>query len=169
MKTRINKRIPASILAVGLLALVASGCASSPGKTNVRVTEEKQYIQLRHVTDTSQLLNLKKGDAVAMACSKCKTVLYRSVTDSTPFFFQPPLRAGVAGSGYAGWQREQSSFHDWSQRHYCPGCKSTITTTGSWFNQKETIKHTCDARGDDSVFCCATTKDATPTGGMEKK
>ena len=167
MNIKMNKRIPASILAFGLLAFVAAGCASSGGKSSARVTEEKQYIQLRHVRDTSQPLNLKTGDAVAMACSKCKTVLYRPVTDPTPFFFQPPLRPGVAG--YSGWRPEQTASQDWSQRHYCPGCKSTITTTGSWFNQKETVKHTCDACGDDSVFCCATTKAATPTEGMEKE
>lgn len=159
-----------NILAVGLLALVASGCASSPAKSNVRVTEEKQYIQLRHVKDTTQPLNFKKGDAVAMACSKCKTVLYRPVTASTTSFYQRWTRSGPGLPGsLSGWQRQRAGFQDWSQRHYCPGCKSTITTTGSWLNQKETIKHTCDACGDDSVFCCATTRDATPTEGMEKK
>lgn len=162
-----NRRIPVSLLALGLLAFLAGGCASSGGKSTVRVTEEKQYIRLSHVQDTSQPLNLKKGDAVAMACSKCKTVLYRPITTSTAWFYQPPMRRGIAG--YSGWQREQAAFQDWSQRHYCPGCKSTITTTGTWFNRKETVKHTCDACGDDSVFCCATKKDTTPTDGMEKK
>ena len=154
-----------------LVMVVLAGCASSGGKSTVRVTEEKQYIRLHHVRDTSQPLNLKKGDAVAMACAKCKTVLYRPVTASTTSFYQPWARSGpgLPGYSYSGWQRERAAMQDWSQRHYCPGCKSTITTTGTWFNQKETVKHTCDACGDNSVFCCAATKDEGATEGMESK
>jgi RNase P subunit RPR2 len=159
-----------TILGLGsaLLTIVAlTGCASSGGKSTVRVKEEKQYIQLRHVQDTSQPLNLKKGDAVAMACAKCKTVLYHPLTTSSSWFYQPFLRPGSPSY----WAREQQrqAYENWAQRHYCPGCKSTITTTGSWLNRRETVKHTCDACGDDSVFCCATMKDAATTEGMEKK
>jgi RNase P subunit RPR2 len=169
MRIKIN-----TVLGLGgaLLAIVAlAGCASSSGKSAVRVTEEKQYIQLRHVRDTSQPLALKKGDAVAMACSKCKTVLYRPVTAFTTSFYQTWARSGpgLPGHSYSGWQQERAAFQDWSQRHYCPGCKSTITTTGSWLNQKETVKHTCAACGEDSVFCCATGQDADRTQGMEQK
>lgn len=148
-----------------LAIVVLAGCASSGGKPAVRVTEEKQYIRLHHVQDTSQPLTLKKGDAVAMACAKCKTVLYRPATAATTSFYQPWARPG----SFSGWQRERAAMQDWSMRHYCPGCKSTITTTGSWFNQKETIKHTCTSCGDASVFCCATGQDAAPTEGMEQK
>lgn len=150
--------------------VVLTGCASSGGKPTVRVTEEKQYIRLQHVQDTSRPLALKKGDAVAMACAKCKTVLYRPVTASTTSFYQPWTRSGPGLPGsFSGWQRERAAMQDWSTRHYCPGCKSTITATGTWFNQKETIKHTCASCGDASVFCCATGQDAAPTGGMEQK
>ncbi|ODU23930.1 MAG: hypothetical protein ABS95_02740 [Verrucomicrobia bacterium SCN 57-15] len=162
------------ILGMGgaLLVIVAlAGCASSGGRSAVRVTEEKQYIRLHHVWDTSQPLNLKKGDAVAMACTKCKTVLYRPVTGSTTSFYQPWARSGpgLPGYSYSGWQQERAAMQDWSQRHYCPGCKSTITTTGTGFNQKETIKHTCASCGDASVFCCATGQNAARTEGMEQK
>lgn len=163
------------ILGIGgalLAAVVLIGCASSGGKSSARVTvtEEKQYIRLHHVRDTSQPLNLKKGDAVAMTCAKCKTVLYQPVTAPTTSFYQPWARSGPGLHGsYAGWYRERAAFQDWSQRHYCPGCKSTIATTGRWFNQKETVKHTCSSCGDDSVFCCATQHDRPPTDGMSPK
>jgi hypothetical protein len=167
-----TKATLASLAVIGLLAFVAAGCASSGGKPHVRVTEEKGYIQFNHIQDTSQSMALKKGAAMAMACSKCKTVWYDTVTPaSSQFFYPPPLRGGIAGS--LGWQQQRwafhDSFHDWSQRHYCPGCKSTITTTGTRENTKETIKHTCHACGEESVDCCATQKDAPPTEGMEKK
>lgn len=176
MKERIVMKIKTNtirILSVGgalLGVLFLAGCASSGGKSAVRVTEEKQYIRLHHVQDTSQPLNLRKGDAVAMACAKCKTVLYRPVTSSTTSFYQPWARSGPGLPGsYAGWQRERAAFQDWSMRHYCPGCKSTITTTGTWFNQKETVKHTCVSCGDASVFCCATSHESARTEGMDQK
>jgi RNase P subunit RPR2 len=166
MQTVMTKTTLAIVVGIGLLALAMTGCASSGGKPRVRVTEEKGYIQLTHVQDASQPVALKKGDAMAMVCGKCKTVWYQSpASASRPFFYPPPLRQGVAGD--AGWQHQRWAFRDWSKRHYCPGCKSTVTTTGTWKDRKETIKHTCESCGDNSVFCCATKADDPPTPGME--
>lgn len=96
--------------------------------------------------NTGAEANLKKGDAVAMVCTKCKTVLYANLDKPHTRFVTP-----------------------FEHRHYCPGCKSTITTTGVGFGAKEEVKHTCDACGSDSLFCCATKREASPTQGMEKK
>lgn len=151
-----------------LLAIAAlAGCASPNGKSAVRVTEEKQYIQPHHVRDTSQPVALKKGDAMAMACTQCRMV-YRPVINPATWPY-PPLWGSDSARCFSGWQRERLPAQDWSQRHYCPGCKSTITTTGTWLNRKESVKHTCTACGDESLFCCATAKGAPPTGGMEIK
>lgn len=142
MKT--NKSL-LTILSVGsllLLALAVTGCAS----TGPRVTEERKFIQLHHVSNTGDELNLKKGDAIAMVCTKCKTVLYADVKRPRTRFFVPL-----------------------EHRHYCPGCKSTITVTGSGFHLKEEVSHTCDACGSDSLFCCATKRGTPPTEGMERK
>lgn len=166
MKTQTN-----TILCLGTALLIIAalaGCASPNGKSTVRVREEKQYIQLRHLQDTSQPLALKKGDAVAMACSQCRTVLYRHVTTSATWPYAPLVRSDVAGC-FSGWQREPLPSPYWDQRHYCPGCKSTITTTGTWLNRRETVKHTCSACGDESLFCCTTANDAGATEGMELK
>lgn len=81
-----------------------------------------------------------------MVCNKCKTVLYASVDKPRTRFTTP-----------------------FEHRHYCAGCKSTITAAGAGFKSKEEVKHTCDACGSESVFCCATKRDARPTEGMEKK
>jgi predicted RNA-binding Zn-ribbon protein involved in translation (DUF1610 family) len=79
-----------------------------------------------------------------MVCTKCKTILYPKSRGTR---FAAPLE----------------------HRHYCPGYKSTITVTGAGFSLKEEVKHTCEACGSDSVFCCATMKDAPATEGMEHK
>lgn len=142
------------------LMLFVTGCASSRSNST-RVVEEKQYIQLHHVQDTAQPFDLKKGDAVAMVCSKCKTVWVRKLASSSSSF---PYHWGYPGaaSQYYFPPRPAST---WVRQHYCPGCKSTVTITGKWFDGKETVKH-C---GDDSIFCFATRKDASATEGMEPK
>jgi len=143
MKMKPNIRI---IIAggVGLVAaLFVVGCASS----RTRIVEEKGFVPLHHVRSTDEL-NLDKGDAIAMACIKCKTVLFANVDQPRTRFAKP------------AWLEH---------RHYCPGCKSTITITGAGFGAKEQIKHTCEGCGDDSVFCCATKTASTPTTGMERK
>ena len=53
--------------------------------------------------------------------------------------------------------------------HACAGCNSTLTVTGHAKGDITELKHSCKACGDDSAFCCATTKDAKATKGMEKK
>lgn len=133
----------AALLTVGL---AVAGCASSGGKLTTRVYEERTFIPLYHVKNTGDELNLKKGDAIAMACAKCKTVLYADVNRPRTRFFVPL-----------------------EHRHYCPGCKSTITVTGRGFRATEQIEHTCEACGSDSVFCCVTHRGAPPTGGMLPK
>ena len=125
-----------------LLLLAVVGCASS----GPRITQEQKFIQLHHVANTGAEANLKKGDAVAMVCTKCKTVLYANLDKPHTRFVTP-----------------------FEHRHYCPGCKSTITITGAGFNSKEEVKHTCEACGSNSMFCCATKREASPTQGMEKK
>lgn len=143
MKTRQN--LFRLLTGGSLLALVfvLVGCASSGGKSTTRVYEERKFIPLYHVKNTGEEVTLKKGDAIAMACVKCKTVLYANVDRPRNRFFVPL-----------------------EHRHYCPGCKSTITVTGWGFGAKEEVKHTCDACGDDSVFCCATRREAPATDGM---
>lgn len=140
MKSKLSVTLALSS-AVGL-ALIMVGCTSS----RTYVSEEKKFIPLYHVKNTADELNLNKGDAVAMACTKCKTVLYANVNKPRTRFFTPL-----------------------EHRHYCPGCKSTITVTWSGLKSKQDVKHTCEACGDDSVFCCATATKAASTEGMEKK
>ena len=170
MKATKRVKAVAGLGATLLLALGVAGCATSGGKPKVRVVEEKGYIQLHHVQDTSQALNLKKGDAVAMVCSKCKTVQYhRLASPSWGFPYGLGRRPGPGLGSYQDWEQQRRAYENWSQRHYCPGCKSTITITGTWLNRRETVKHTCEACGEDSVFCCATKKQAAPTEGMHSK
>lgn len=139
MSTRTSLNLIVCLGLLPVLPVVVTGCVSP----RAGVTEERKFIQLHHVANTGAELNLKKGDAIAMACTKCKTVLYANVDRPRTRFFTPL-----------------------EHRHYCPGCKSVITTTGAGFKTNETVKHTCDSCGDASIFCCATSKSAPLTEGM---
>ena len=100
---------------------------------------------MTHVTTPAQVENLKSGDAVAMVCAKCKSVMVHNVTTE-----KGHIQVMTAGS-----------------KHLCPGCDSTITTVGVGKGARQEIKHICDKCGDDSVFCCAT-KPGAMTPGMDK-
>jgi hypothetical protein len=75
MKTR-NRTQP--ILNLG----GANAAAGSPRPCffRPRVTQEQKFIQLHHVANIGAEAKLKKGDTVAMVCTKCKTVLVSART-----------------------------------------------------------------------------------------
>ena len=68
MKTNERMNTIAQLGLLVLLAAVVAGCASS----RPYVTEERQFIQLHHVKNTGEELNLKKGDAVYVAPRKAR-------------------------------------------------------------------------------------------------
>lgn len=97
---------------------------------------------------------LKTDDSIAMVCAKCKTVWVSRV------------KQGVKG---AQLLMEGGQTKELIGTHACKGCNSTITVTGHAKGDITELKHSCKACGDDSAFCCATTKAAKATTGMEKK
>jgi predicted RNA-binding Zn-ribbon protein involved in translation (DUF1610 family) len=101
---------------------------------------------MTHVTDAGQVENLQPGDAVAMVCEKCKSVMVHNVTTE-----KGHIQVMTVGA-----------------KHLCPGCSSTITTVGTGKGTKNEVKHVCDKCGSDSVFCCAT-KPGSATKGMEEE
>lgn len=90
---------------------------------------------------------LKPGDAIAMACTKCKSVMVHNVTTE-----KGHITVMTVGS-----------------KHLCPGCNSTITVVGTGKGKQDAVKHTCEKCGDDSIFCCATKPGAGATKNMEKE
>ena len=105
--------------------------------------------------DTKQEADaLKSDDSIAMVCAKCKTVWVTRV------------KQGAKGAQLLMANGQPTELIG---THACAGCKSTITVVGHAKGDITELKHSCGACGDDSAFCCATTKDAKATKGMEKK
>jgi hypothetical protein len=101
---------------------------------------------MTHVTTADQVENLQPGDAVAMVCEKCKSVMVHNVTTE-----KGHIKVMTVG-----------------EKHLCPGCNSTITTVGTGKATKNEVKHVCEKCGSDSVFCCAT-KPGSATKGMKEE
>ena len=95
------------------------------------------------ITSAEQAKAVPKGEKVAMACSKCKTVQVPDVD-------------------------RQKSFLSWFEpgtKHVCPGCGGTWGIVGSGKHFQGHYVHTCSKCGDKSMFCCAT-KPGKKTPGM---
>ncbi len=98
----------------------------------------------KQVETTEQLKAVKDDDTIAMACKKCKAVTIVQKKE-------------VATKPGKGTKDEAMTFDS------CPGCKGKMTT-----QVKETkLTHSCSECGDDSAFCCATTKSEGETEGMK--
>jgi hypothetical protein len=104
-------------------------------------------LQLMGVKTVAEAEALKPGDAIAMVCSMCKSVMIHNVDTE-----KGHIKVMTVG-----------------EKHLCPGCNSTITVVGAGKGKHDEVKHTCEKCGDESVFCCATKPGAGATKGTEKE
>ena len=146
MKT---KSIKTLIRTIGLAIAVAfvsavTGFASAADQTK----GGERQLNLLGIKTKAEADSLKPGDAMAMVCTKCQSVVVTYVEKETK---------GHATRMVPG------------EKHLCPGCSSTIETVGVGKAGKLEVKHVCKACGEDSVFCCATKPGTGATKGMEKK
>lgn len=136
-----NARLFSITFLIGGLALtlLATVCALLKSQSTARVISEKQQTELHDVSDANEPLHLVKADLDAMVCTKCKTILFYRVpppfTSAWYFARRERIRNEWAG------ENNRQAFRDW-YRHFCPGCESTIMTTSTLLNRKETVKHT---------------------------
>lgn len=139
---KIIKTVPKIVFgaacAVAFAAWLPTGAVAQPVKG--------AQLLMTHVTTADQVENLQPGDAVAMVCEKCKSVMVHNVTTE-----KGHIQVMTVGA-----------------KHLCPGCSSTITTVGTGHGAKNEVKHVCEKCGSNSVFCCAT-KPGSATKGMEEE
>tara|TARA_R110002111_G_scaffold24992_5_gene55179 strand:- start:73 stop:537 length:465 start_codon:yes stop_codon:yes gene_type:complete len=97
---------------------------------------------LNHITTQAEAEALKPGDAIAMACSKCKHVMVQHVTKDSSH-----VKLMTIG-----------------EKHKCV-CGGTVTVVdtgkGQGQGKNEQVNHVCSNCGDDAMFVCAT----KPGGG----
>jgi hypothetical protein len=153
-KMKTNKIVTKTILGLGVtfaLAMSASLRAEEPMKP--MKGGEHQMMLLNGVNTTQEVDALKTDDSIAMVCAKCKTVWVTRVKQDAKG--AQILMEGGKTTNLIG-------------THACAGCNSTLTVTGHAKGDITELKHSCKMCGDDSAFCCATTKGGKATNGMKK-
>ena len=142
MKNLLNKtRQAVLVTALGLAGLLPTLTRAEPPPDFVSSILRNQQ----------QAAIVPKGQAVAMVCTKCRTVLLSDTNTK---------------KGFLGWFQSKT-------KHECPGCggefsmKDVPAGQGGKVSVSEYI-HTCSKCGDDSAFCCTTQPGAGPTKGMNK-
>lgn len=136
-----NRKTLGVIAAVALAISMLAGTSASAQQ--MKGAEHLLHSNAKTKADAEAL---KPGDSIAMACTKCKSVMTHNVTTE-----KGHIKVMTIG-----------------EKHMCPGCKSTITVVGVGKGAKDEVKHVCEACGDDSVFCCATKPGSGATKGMKK-
>lgn len=113
-----------------------------------------EHLLMLNEIKTKQDFNaLHTDDSMAMVCAKCKTVWVSQVKQGTK---------GAQLLLEGGQPKELIG------KHACKGCKSTLTVTGHAKGDITELRHSCEACGDDSAFCCSTKPGSGMTKGMEK-
>jgi len=105
----------------------------------------EHLMMLNAITTPEQVEALKPGDTIAMACPKCKTIIVEKVTT----------------------EKGHITTMTPGEVHLCSGCQSSIVTVGTGKTAHNELKHVCKKCGSDTVFCCATMKNAPSTKGMD--
>jgi len=147
---------------VGGIATAVAIAATLPGAA--RAADEtkpmkpmkggEHMMMLQGINTQEQVDALKTDDSIAMVCAKCKTVWVTRV------------KQGVKGVQLL---TEKGQPTEIIGTHACQGCNSTLTVVGVQKGSHTEFKHSCNACGDDSAFCCATKLGSGSTKGMEKE
>lgn len=141
-------RISRLALTSGLMIAVAMMTwLANSGRSEAQVKGGERQLNLLGIKTRADVQALKPGDAVAMACPKCKTVTVTYVS----------VEKGHIKNTTTGTE------------HLCPGCDAKFVTSGHGKAMTQSVIHICKKCGSKDAFCCATSSGSGPTIGMEKK
>jgi hypothetical protein len=154
MKTTTNIMNKTILTCAVALALAASLPLTARAADQMKPMKGGEHQLMLGIKTKQEVDVLKTDDSIAMVCAKCKTVWVTRV------------KQGVKGAQILN---EQGRPTELIGTHACKGCNSTWTVVGHAKGDITELKHSCNACGDDSAFCCATKPGSGATKGMEKK
>ena len=144
MRTQLHIGLLAAVFMASVFSLSVQ--AQNDFKQGGRTWLKKQQTIRLHSLKTQEDVDALDSNAmIAMSCAKCKTV---TVT-------------------YLKSVGKNKSILVPGTKHLCPGCETEITFTGHGKGKERVLKHSCQACGDESMFCCATKPGDGPTEGMK--
>ncbi len=128
------------------LAIAASLPLAARAAEPMKSMKGGEMMMMKPITSSTNVVDLKDGDMVAMACPKCKTVAVTHINTE-----KGHIKTATVG-----------------QKHLCPGCEQKFVVVGEGKSKHDTITHVCKDCGSKDAFCCVVKKDGEPTKGMEK-
>ena len=125
----------ASGLALGVALAVWCSVAAQAADDKHDEHQGHPMAHMNHIKTQADAEALKPGDAIAMACSKCKHVTVQHVTKDNSH-----VKLMTIG-----------------EKHKCV-CGGTVTVvgTGKGKGKNEEVNHVCSKCGGDAMFVCAT-------------
>ena len=133
MKTNITRKLAVA----AAMALTAAFITLAPADANAQKGAGAAALIGKPINTVQDIEALKRGDQVAMACPKCKTITISKVQE---------------GKGAVKETRAR-------EQHQCPGCGNVIKTTGVGKAATDKVVHVCSKCGSDLAFCCVLKKE----------
>ena len=147
MKITNNINLLCAVAALAMaVSLPITARAADESAKPMKPMKGAEMLMMKPINTQAQAEDLKPGDAIAMACSMCKSVMVHNV----------------------GTEKGHIKVMTVGEKHLCPGCNSMITVVGTGKGKNDAVKHSCEKCGNESVFCCATKPGTGKTEGMEK-
>ncbi len=142
-----NLTLKVCCIAVAITAISAAVSPSFAADTKTAKGGASELMKLKSIKTGEDVVALKEGDSVVMACPKCKTVYVTKITKENK-----PGKTSASGAAV----------------HGCPGCDTKIALEGRGKTAKDVITHVCRTCGSEDAFCCVLKAGAGPTKGMDE-
>ena len=141
-------------IAIAMSAWLPTAASAADETKPMKPMKAGEHQMMLGIKTKQEVDALKTDDSVAMVCAKCKTVWVSRV------------KQGAKGAQLLMEGREPKELIG---THACASCNSTLTVVGVQKGAHTELKHSCNACGDDSAFCCATKPGSGTTKGMVKE
>src|SRR3974377_608792 len=113
-------------------AVGKDGIAASPKVRQALNERERSSPVMAPILSYGDVVGLKDGDMVAMACPKCKTITVTHIN----------TQKGHIQTTTTGLE------------HLCPGCEQKFVVVGEGKGKHNVVKHVCKKCGSTDAFCC---------------
>ena len=125
----------------GHAAAPAAGATGAPpaghgDEKEMPMKDGQSSMTMNQIKTQAEAEALKPGDAMSMACDKCKSVMVQKV----------------------GADQAHVKMMTVGEKTTCAKCEGSVTVvgTGKGEGKNEEVKHVCTKCGDDAMFCAAT-------------
>jgi hypothetical protein len=145
----ISNTLLAALAGIVLLSFASPAQAQYKpvGDVGIAASPKVRSMMMKPITSPADVVGLKDGDMVAIACPKCKTSMVTLINTE---------------KGHIKTATTVPEDVD-------PGCEQKFTVVGEGKGKHNIVTHVCKKWGSTDAFCCVMKKDGNPTKGMKQK